>query len=207
MKKYLRRLYLWVEIQIRSILESFTKSHHRQPIGDDELQYNWDDDEFVLTNARDAVKLCHEQIQSTVLQWAHRHEFTDERAQQVWLSCFELLLNALIHGSATGDSISIKLAKSNNVKSLAIDIEQPFAWLGWDELFSPERLIQMQKGENLFRYCGTAVALRLANEIEVLTQDGKLIRLHFQGDVVPSLELDDSALHQAEAEAMRHNYV
>lgn len=122
--------------------------------------------EFTLTNTINSAEAFHTQLQGQIRGWVERVEGYSSGV--IWCAVWELLKNAVVHGSKRGEVISLKLRITKN--KLEVEIEQPAEWRGWDVFLGddrPERLAPPAeiRQESLDDHFGTAALLRLADTV------------------------------------------
>jgi anti-sigma regulatory factor (Ser/Thr protein kinase) len=131
-----------------------------------EVSFDDAEAEFTLTNANDSAAVFDSILQTRIRTWVERLD--SESPGRIWCALWEVLKNAVVHGSRRGDVISLKLRASK--LDITVEVEQPIEWRKWDEYLGDVRrgkLSNYRPGnkENLPDHLGTAVMLRLAENV------------------------------------------
>jgi len=129
-----------------------------------EVCFDESEAEFTLTNAIDSGQIFASLLQERIRGWVDMVGGCSSGA--IWCAIWELLKNAVVHGSKRGEVISLRLRASKN--DIAVEIEQPAEWRGWDEFLGDARKRTLSESapgniDTLGDHLGTAVLLRLAD--------------------------------------------
>jgi HEAT repeat protein len=156
-----------------------------------------DGDTFHLRlDERDTASICHDQLRPRLLARAREMGFGQEkRLQEVWVATWEAIQNAMKWGAEAGKVIRVCLrAVKERINWLRVEVSQPHPW-GEGE----QHLAQAGRAAGEGPLPGTAVMLRLANEVEV-TDRGHTVALLFAPAVSPPSPLPLEARNPVVAE-------
>jgi hypothetical protein len=133
--------------------------------------------EINLINAVDTPEVSDGELQSLVRSWLR--PFPEDAVGRIWCAVWEVVMNAVKHGSYRGEVISLKLKITKG--GVVIDVEQPREWRNWDEHLGSARRDSLSTGAPVLDtdLGGTATLLKLSDAVTASLQ-GRLLTLLFR---------------------------